>query len=172
LVDYVYSRHPRYTINSEKKKLAERFVASPAVYTAGYESLSVDAFLDRLICNGIQRIIDVRHNPIARRYGFHKSTLSRLAGKVDIQYVHVPELGIQSALRQNLSTLDEYEVLFKRYERETIAGQNGAVNRVARLVRDKASTLVCMEADPQRCHRTRLAAVVADKTGLKVEDLG
>jgi uncharacterized protein (DUF488 family) len=107
VMEYVYSTYPRFTVNSEKKKLAKRTVASPAIYTAGYERLSVDAFLDRLIQNGIQRIIDVRNNPVARRYGFHKSTVTRLGNRVGIQYVHVPELGIQSALRQNLSSPED-----------------------------------------------------------------
>ncbi len=171
-VDYVYLKYPRFTVNSEKKKLAERFVASPAVYTAGYERLSIDAFLDRLIQKGVQRIIDVRDNPIARRYGFHKSTLSRLAGRVDIQYVHVPELGIRSAFRQNLRSREDYDALFDRYERETIARETGSINRVADLMTNKASVLVCMEADPQCCHRSRIAKSVSRQTGLPIQDLG
>ncbi len=172
VVDYVYSKYPRFTVNSEKKKLAERFIASPAVYTAGYERLSIDAFLDRLIRNGVQRIIDVRNNPIARRYGFHKSTLSRLADRVKIQYVHLPELGIQSAFRQNLSSREDYDALLDRYERETIARETRSIDRVADLMMNEASVLVCMEADPQCCHRSRLAKSVSHKTGLPIRDLG
>ena len=172
VVDYVYSEYPRFTVNSERKKLAERCVASPAVYTAGYEGLSIDAFLDLLIQNGVERIIDVRNNPIARRYGFHKSTLSRLADRVGIQYVHVPELGIQSAFRQNLHTPEDYDALFDRYERETIARETRSINRVADLMADKASVLVCMEADPQCCHRSRVAKAVARTTELPILDLG
>lgn len=172
VVDYVYSTYPRFTVNSDKKKLAERLVAPPAVYTAGYERLSVDAFLDRLICNGIQRIIDVRSNPVARRYGFHKSTLTRLAGRLAIQYVHVPELGIQSAQRQNLSDREDYDALFERYEGETLSREREAIHRVAGLMTDTASVLVCMEADPNFCHRSRLAETVSQETSLPILDLG
>ena len=172
VVDYVYSTFPRFTVNSEKKKMAKRFVASPAVYMTGYEGLSVDAFLDRLIQNGIQQIIDVRSNPVARRYGFHKSTLARLLNRVGIQYVHVPELGILSIFRQNLCSREDYDALFDQYERETLERQTQSVFRVAELMAVKASALVCMEADPEFCHRSRLARNISKKTGLPIRDLG
>src|SRR3954454_5138007 len=100
LLNYVYGRYPSYTVNSERQKLAPRPKAEVAVYTAGYESVSVDGFLDLLISSGIERLIDVRSNPIARRYGFHRSTLSRLLGRLDIEYRHFAELGIRSEIRQ------------------------------------------------------------------------
>jgi uncharacterized protein (DUF488 family) len=172
VVDYIYSTYPRFTVNSEQRKMAERYVASPSVYTAGYERLSVDAFLDRLIQNGIQRIIDVRNNPVARRYGFHKSTLTRLADRVAIQYVHVPELGIPSVLRRNLCSREDYDALFDQYVSETLAREASSIDRVAKLMADKASVLVCMEADPGLCHRSRLAETVSQETGLPIRDLG
>jgi uncharacterized protein (DUF488 family) len=104
LLDDLYPRYPQYTYLSTYKILARRPISEPAVYTAGYEGLTVDGFLDLLVQKGIRRLIDVRHNPVARRYGFHRSTLNRLCGNFDIDYLHVPELGIRSELRQNLST--------------------------------------------------------------------
>ncbi|WP_339747399.1 DUF488 domain-containing protein [uncultured Rubinisphaera sp.] len=172
LIDYVYNQYPSYTVNSERQKLVKRKVAEPKVFTAGYEQMSVDAFLNRLIDNGIQRIIDVRNNPIARRYGFHKSTLSRLAGYLNIEYVHIPELGIDSSRRRNLITDGDYQKLFNHYEQETILVQKEAVDRVASLVKEKASVLVCMEANPICCHRSRLANAVAELTDLNIHDLG
>ena len=172
VVDYVYSTYPRFTVNSARNRMAQRSVAPPAVYTAGYERLSVDAFLDRLIQRGIRRIIDVRNNPVARRYGFHKSTLSRIGEQVGIQYSHVPELGIQSKLRQNLHSRTDYDSLFDRYARETIAREKCSVDGVAKLMTDHASVLVCMEADPRFCHRSRLAETISQDTGLPVQDLG
>lgn len=172
LISYVYERYPSFTVNSQLRQLAQRFIVEPAVYTGGYEQLSVDAFLNRLISRGIRRIIDVRNNPVARRYGFHKSTLSRLASYVDIKYVHVPELGIESSRRRNLDTFEDYQELFDEYEANTIQVQAAAVNRVASLVQEMASVLVCMEADPRCCHRSRLAKAVSGATGLPIQDLG
>lgn len=168
LIDYVYQSYPAYTVNSELRQLATRVCAKPAVYTAGYEGESVDSFLFKLVAAGIEQIVDVRNNPIARRYGFHKSTLARLAQRLKIEYVHVPELGITSELRQNLEFGENREQLFTRYQATTLKAETSAIRRVAALVAHKPSVLVCMEADPVRCHRSHLAEKVAHICSLSV----
>jgi len=172
LSDYVYQQYPRFTVNSRIRKLEKRAIAPVAVFTAGYEGMLVDGFLDLLIRSGIQRLIDVRDNPIARRYGFHKSTLDRLCGKVQIEYIHFPQLGIPSQFRRGLQSVNDYERLFSKYESEIIPRETKAVNQVVKLMNEKPSTLLCMEADPALCHRGRLAQIIARKTALSVHHLG
>jgi len=171
LIDYVYERHPWYTVNSEIRKLADKPLADPAVYTAGYEGLLVDGFIDGLLRAGIRRLIDVRNNPVSRRYGFHKSTLSRLCANVDIEYVHFPQLGIESRDRQDLDRDSARAALFADYERTTLRSEREAIDTVAQLMRKVPSVLVCMEARPCDCHRSRLAQPVAEVSGLPVQHL-
>lgn len=171
LIEHVYERHPAFTVNSEIRKLLKRPIADLAVFTAGYEGISIDRFLCLLIESGVERLIDVRQNPIARRYGFHKSTLQRLTSKLDIDYVHVPELGIHSANRQNLDTMEKRLDLFAEYEATTLQEQRDAIARVADLIQERPSVLVCMEAQPECCHRSHLATVVAKLTQLPVTHL-
>lgn len=171
LIDYVYDAFPWFTANSQIRQLHSRPVAKCAVYTVGYEQWSVDQLLNELMHKGIARIIDVRQNPIARRFGFHKSTLSRLTSKLTIEYVHFPELGIPSDLRRDLSSPCDYASLFAEYTRNILPRRRDAVEKVSRLVADKPSALLCMEANPAMCHRTRLAAVVSSATGLPVVDI-
>lgn len=171
LLDYVYERYPTFTVNSERQQLAKRPKTKPAVFTAGYQGISVDRFLYLLIDNGIERLIDVRYNPIARRFGFHKSTMQRLTSKLGIDYIHIPELGIQSVYRQNLDTMNDRKKLFDQYERTTLQDESSAVGRVAELVQERPSVLVCMEAEPQCCHRSHLATAVAELTELPVTHL-
>lgn len=172
VVDYVYERHPAFTVNSKRKKLARRFEAAPAVFTSGYESLSIDAFLNRLVTSGVRRVIDVRNNPIARRYGFHKSTLSRLSDRLEIEYVHVPQLGIRSEARRDLSDDESRVSLFDMYERDILANETAAVETVTRLACERPSVLVCMESRPENCHRSRLANSVARLSKLPIVHLG
>jgi len=172
LSDYVYKQYPRFTVNSSMRKLEIRPVASIAVFTVGYEGMLIDGFLDLLIRAGIQRIIDVRNNPIARRYGFHKRTLERLCGKVQIEYVHFPELGIPSQWRRGLKSASDYNRLFAEYEREIIPRETKAVDQVIKLMNEQPSALMCMEADAAKCHRGRLAHIIARKAGLSVYHLG
>lgn len=162
----VYSRHPGFTMMSDWEPLAERPTACPAVYTVGYESQQVDAFLDRLIRSGMSRLIDVRHNPTARRYGFHRSTLANLCGQVGIEYTHMPELGIPSAKRVGLDVELNRNDLFRWYESERLRESDDSVRHVADLVTEKPSVLVCLEADPCDCHRNRLANRLTALTGL------
>lgn len=171
LVDYVYERHPRYTVNSEIRRLQPRVQAEPAVYTAGYEGLLIDGFLDGLIREGMTRLIDVRNNPVSRRYGFHKSTLRRLCRTVDVEYVHVPELGIESRDRRNLDRPGAREALFDDYARTTLKQETASVERVARLMESRPSVLVCMESCALDCHRSRLARSIASRTRLPIRHL-
>ena len=168
LLDYVYQRYPDYTVNSELKKLASRPTAEPAVYTAGYEGVSVDSFLNLLVKTGIERLIDVRCNPISRRYGFHKSTLNRLTHDLGIAYSHFPELGIDSEKRRRFPQDEDRQDLFDEYQETTLTHQVDTIDLVSQLVREKPSVLVCMEAEPECCHRSRLAKPVADLTGLPI----
>jgi uncharacterized protein (DUF488 family) len=171
LLDYVYQRFPWFTVNSAKRRLQARPVAASAVYTVGYEGWLVDGFLDMLMRAGIQRVLDVRNNPVARRYGFHKGTLSRLCENVCIEYQHCPQLGVPREWRQGLGTSADYEALFARYEAVVLGREAAAVDRVAAMVIEKPTALMCMEADPARCHRSRLAEAVSRKTCLPVRHL-
>jgi len=172
LIDYVYDRYPTYTFNSEIRKLAKRPKAKLKVFTAGYEGRSVDSFLNLLLQSGIRQLVDVRKNPIARRYGFHRSTLDRLCGKLGINYEHVPALGIRSDKRQNLDAPGARDRLFKDYEATTLKQESQSIDSVVNLVKKTPSVLVCMEANHTCCHRSHLANVVAKRSGLPVEHLG
>lgn len=173
LMDSIYTRYPWFTINSKEKsrRVQTRPVAKPAVHTAGYEGQMVDGFLDRLVRSGIQRLIDVRNNPVSRRYGFHKSTLSRLCGCLGIEYRHFPELGIPAESRTGLHTPSDYRALFDRYQHEILPLQGATIQKAAEIIEDRPSVLVCMEADPEFCHRSSLAEALSKLTGLPLRHL-
>lgn len=88
LLDTVYRRFPWFTLNADQcdRRRVKRPTAPCAVYTAGYEGMQVDGFLNLLLQSGIRRLVDVRHNPVSRRYGFHKKTLASLCERLDIEY--------------------------------------------------------------------------------------
>jgi len=173
LLDRVYHDYPWFTLNSEaiQKRAVSRPAAKPAVYTVGYEGIMVDALLDCLLHKGIKRLIDVRCNPIARRYGFHKSTLCKLCGDVGIEYMHFPSLGVPSVWRADLCDQAAYDRLFERYEREILPKQRTAVEKITSLVKEMPSALMCMEAAHDCCHRSRLGAEVSRLTSLPVVEL-
>lgn len=170
LIDLVYDQHPWFALNTklERKARPPRPTAEPAVYTVGYEKLSVEGLLDALLRSGMRTLIDVRRNPLSRRYGFHGSTLKRLCECVGIGYLHLPALGIASEDRRDLVGPAAYERLFAQYEKTTLLQEHESIERcTAHLVRE-ASAVMCAEADPCFCHRGRLAKEVSRRSGLGV----
>jgi uncharacterized protein (DUF488 family) len=174
LVDHVYETYPWFTVNSKwtERRAYARPVADIAIYTTSYEGVQVDGLLNRLMKQGIQRLIDVRFNPVARRYGFHKTTLASLCPMVGIEYLHMPELGIPGAWRADLGSKDSYDSLFGRYAKEVLPEQHKVLKSLSSLIKMAPTALMCKEADPRCCHRTTLAHELATQTGLSVIDLG
>lgn len=173
LTEHVYASYPWFTINSSKPKQRKeiRPVADIAVYTAGYEAMLVDEFMNLLLKQGILRLIDIRHNPVARRYGFHKTTLSKICGHLGIDYHHIQKLGIPPELRTSLNSPDDYQVLFSHYKNSVLKSNRLEINQVADMVKEKPSVLVCMEADKNFCHRKLLAQKVSEISSLPVIEL-
>lgn len=173
LCKHVYKNYPWFTINASKPKLRlkDRPIADIAVYTAGYESMQVDEFMNMLLTSGMLRLIDVRYNPVARQYGFHKATLSKICGDLGIDYHHVQELGIPPELRISLNSPDDYQVLFNHYKNSVIKSNRLAINKVTEMVKELPSVLVCMEADANYCHRKILAQEVSDACSLPTIEL-
>jgi uncharacterized protein (DUF488 family) len=171
----VYARFPWYAALSERRDLAPHPVpvvatATPAVYTLGYEGLTVDGLFNLLLLRGVRRILDVRANPVSRRYGFARSSMSGIAGKLGLDYVHLPELGIPSERRRCVRTAADHAELLDWYEK-SLPSRAAGVERVSQEMLAEPSVLVCMEADPRICHRGRLALAVSCRTGLPVYHL-
>ena len=177
LLRVVYSRHPWYAMCTKRRDLVSGppvtvQEASIAAYTVGYEGKSIEGFLRGLLNFGIKRIIDVRYNPVSRKYGFSGAWLREKAKGLGLEYEHVPQLGIPGEDRRELGTVEAYDRLLDRYEREMLPAQTQAIARVASLLGERASALMCMEADPNRCHRSRLAQTISVRTGMPVTHLG
>ncbi|MDP3298401.1 MAG: DUF488 family protein [Thermodesulfovibrionia bacterium] len=172
ILKIVYAKYPEFTFRS--KMLLEKApqpVAPISIYTIGYEGISIDAFLNTLLQKGLSRLIDVRRNPISRKWGFAKSTLSGLCDKVGIDYLHFPELGISLAQRMNITTKEDYDKLFYSYEKNYLPLHKHTVKNVLSLMEQTPSALVCMEADVQMCHRGRLASMLNKMSDIQVVHL-
>jgi len=173
LIRHVYEEYPRYAVLTELDlPHPERTVAPPAVYTMGYEGSSIDAYLDALVRYGIARVVDVRNNPVSRRYGFSGGTLRDLCERIGVEYEHIPELGIESEYRRGLGRPESYRRLLSWYEVEFLPQRVTQVMQVAALMTGKPSVLTCFEADHRMCHRSRLARRLAEVTRLPVRNLG
>lgn len=182
LIKYIYTRYPFYAIKSEithnilnKEELIKIEEAKPKsnktiLFTIGYEGISLEEYLMRLLMNDVKVLVDVRNNPLSMKYGFSKSGLKKYCESVGIDYVHIPELGIQSEQRKQLDSQADYDKLFAAYRKvnltKTVAYQ---VKILKLLEQHKRIALTCFEAEINRCHRTHLAEAVQRLSDFKYE---
>lgn len=170
VVKYTYRKYPYYAIKSKianrimsKDELSliekqKRHYLEPALFTIGYEGISLETYINRLIVNDVHLLCDVRKNAFSQKYGFSKSQLDMACSGVGIKYVHVPQLGIESDKRRDLRSQRDYDILFDEYERTTLKENIEALFYVRSLIEtDKRIALTCFEKDPKQCHRSRVA---------------
>lgn len=168
LVDYVYTTYPWYASRSEAAARAGKLPVARtarAVYTIGYEGMSIDEFLAVLLRKGIRRIIDTRNSSLSRKYGFSAETLQRRCEEFGVEYRRLPELGIPSSVRHQGTG---EQSLWGYYRRTVISKSDSALALVSSACLESPSALLCFESNPQECHRHILAGAVSDKTGLPV----
>ena len=128
------------------------------VYTIGYEGLSIEFYINRLIQSNITILADVRRNPISRKHGFSKRILSQKITDIGITYLHIPKLGIASSYRKNLVEQKDYDNLFRRYRAEWLPYQKEFVDKLISFVDGGALlAITCYEKDYRQCHRSHLA---------------
>jgi hypothetical protein len=123
------------------------------LFTIGYEGSSLEAYLNKLIQNNVKILYDVRKNPLSRKFGFSKNTLSDLLPQFGIEYRHLPELGIVSEKRQDLATELDYIKLFSEYEKYLPEKSIYLEELANTLENGKSIALTCFEKKPSFCHR-------------------
>ncbi len=179
LMKHTYINYPFYAINSLKAESIldrETFLkvrnARPAdmekmLFTIGYEGISLEAYLNKLLHFNIAVLVDVRSNPLSMKYGFSKSQLNRFCENLGIKYVHFPDVGIHSDQRQELHTQSDYDRLFEDYKTalpRTISSQEAILKLIEQYGR---IALTCFEANICQCHRKHLAEAIQTLPGFK-----
>lgn len=170
LVKHTYLNFPFYAIKSTiaKEKLSKNLYkrveeqkpknTTSALYTIGYEGSSLENYLNKLVKNDIKLLIDVRKNPLSRKYGFSKKSLKKYCNSLDIEYLHMPEVGIISDKRQKLETQKDYDKLFQDYQNTTLQETADNQKNIIKLLNDYSRiALTCFEANICQCHRLPLA---------------
>jgi hypothetical protein len=180
LLAETYRRFPYYGIRSEiagrvlqgdvmalrRIEEARPKRRGPGIATIGYEGRSIEGYLNELLGTGVTVVCDVRRNPLSRKYGFSKSTLTKGCEGVGIRYAHLPELGIASEDRRGLKTQMDYDALFEIYERKNLPQQKEALFQIRSWVENgERVALTCFERLPQQCHRHCVADALEQTFG-------
>ncbi|WP_421825031.1 DUF488 family protein [Flagellimonas oceanensis] len=170
ITKHTYINFPYYATNSiiaERilpEKFFERVVTarhndeSTVLFTIGYEGISLEEYLNRLLKNNVHLLVDVRRNPLSQKYGFSKKSLSSFCSRLGIEYIHIPDVGIDSSKRRELNTQEDYDLLFDEYKATVLKDAIESQNFILSLLeKHRRIALTCFEADTCQCHRTHLA---------------
>ena len=182
LMKHTYINHPYYAIHSEaaedmltEPQMAAVRSAKPVnsetvLYTIGYEGVSIEAYLNKLIRNHVKALVDVRNRPQSMKFGFSKNRMSAYCASVGIAYFHFPEVGIASEKRQQLESQSDYDALFVQYKRNDLPKTVATQKTILELLKKhERIALTCFEADHCQCHRDPLAGSIASLPGFSYE---
>ena len=156
-----------------------------AVATIGVYGWTLEAFLEALRSAGVEQIVDVRQRRgvRGREYAWANATrLQAALAEAGLGYAHHKELAPTTELRQLQYREDDRLGVGKRsrvalapayrdrYLHE-ILDQADLAPLVDELRRDGPAALLCVERDPEACHRSLIAGRLAEEFALRVVHL-
>jgi uncharacterized protein (DUF488 family) len=146
--------------------------AKPKLFTIGYEKAKPDAVMAELKRAKVKLLVDTRAVAASRKPGFSKRQLAATLDENGIAYLHLQKLGTPDAGRQ-AARAGKLDTLWKIYAKHLKTPE--AIEAMAELVTivksGQSVCLLCYERDKDCCHRTRIAEIVHERTGVSVVDL-
>jgi uncharacterized protein (DUF488 family) len=142
------------------------------LFTIGYEHATTRAMLDELSQAKVEVVIDVRAVTSSRRPGFSKRQLAAGLDERGIGYLHLRALGTpkEGRLAARSGKRDELFRIFEKHLKTSEAREG--LDELATLAKSgRRLCLLCYERDPEGCHRRRIAELIHERTGAKVENL-
>jgi uncharacterized protein (DUF488 family) len=155
------------------------------VVTIGVYGWSLDHFLDALGAARVNLVVDVRQRRAVRgsEYAWANAVrLQRALASAGIAYSHRKDLAPTTELRQLQYAEDARQGVGKRsrtllareyrqrYTRE-ILDQADLSSLVEELPREGAAALMCVERDPEACHRSLVAERLAAEYDVELDHL-
>lgn len=159
--------------------------SSPRIATIGVYGFDAGSFLRRLQDAGVELVLDVRQRRGVRGAEYAWANARRLQGLLadaGIFYEHRPELAPTTEMRHLQYAEDDRLGVGKRSRRELAPEY---ARRYTAEVLDHADllpiasglsglgkpALLCVERDPEACHRSLIAQRLAERYGAVVEHL-
>jgi uncharacterized protein (DUF488 family) len=142
-----------------------------ALFTIGYEGLTVSQFFSILRTQGVETLVDVRELPLSRKPGFSKKSLAASCLAHDLDYTHFPALGCPRTIRHTYRENGDW-AWYTRHYLAHLEKQSEALADLSQRIQQGRCCLLCFEANPQECHRLYVASHLAKSlTSVRVEHL-
>ncbi len=115
----------------------------------------------------------MRNLPRSRRAFYNKNVLQRKLNDLSeahgykIEYISITALGNPPENRKGHCGSPEATAAYRSH----VLMQEAALNELDKKIKSCRTALMCYEADPACCHRSELAAIMAERYGLTSRDL-
>ena len=155
------------------------------IATIGVYEADLESFLEALRDANVALLLDVRQRRGVRGREYAWANAQRLQGALadaGMAYEHHKELAPTTELRHLQYAEDERLGVGKRSRRELaplyveryrreILDQSHLDSIAARMPGDATTALLCVERDPEACHRSIVAAALAERYDIEVVHL-
>lgn len=144
---------------------------SRPIYTIGYAGAGVPAFLRTLKDAGIALVLDIRAAPVSRKKGFSKHQLAQHLANAGIGYRHLRALGTPKRGREaaQAGDIEAFERIFLEHMEEPEALLD--LGEALALAKEQTVCLLCLEREPEHCHRLIVGKRMAKESGQELVHL-
>lgn len=121
------------------------------IFTIGHSNKSIDIFVNRLVKERIQVLVDVRSVPYSKyNFQFNRENLRKEVEMLGIKYVF---RGRNLGGKMGNSNWDE------------------AIDELCRKCENRRIAIMCSEASPENCHRHSTIQPAIEKKGVVIEHI-
>jgi uncharacterized protein (DUF488 family) len=156
----------------------------PSIATIGVYGFDIESFLAALADGGVSIVLDVRQRRGVRGPEYAWANSQRLQAALaqgGVDYRHLKELAPTTEMRQLQYRADDRRGEGKR-SRTKLAPEYASryteeildpadLEPIAALANERLPALLCVERDPEACHRSLIAACLERDWGLKAVHL-
>jgi ParB family chromosome partitioning protein len=142
--------------------MAQDVHTPPFFYTTSYSGRDLPTFIELMKAGQVATVYDIRDTPFSQfRPEFNKDNLAKALKGAGIDYQHIPELGVKKEVREQLARSGDYDAFWKKYDaglkEKKIHDLLEKMGRRGEESEGSPFAFLCMERDPRKCHRHRLA---------------
>jgi uncharacterized protein (DUF488 family) len=142
-----------------------------AIATIGYEGATPIGLIRALRQAGVGLVLDIRAVAASRKKGFSKTALAASLAEAGIAYRHLRGLGTPKRGREaaRCGDMAAFERIFHEHmmEPEAVLDLAEAIS----LASAEPVCLLCLERDPEHCHRLIVAKRMAMETSQELRHL-
>jgi uncharacterized protein (DUF488 family) len=146
-------------------------VRPESICTIGYEGGTVHAFIRTLKDAQVELVLDIRAAPVSRKKGFSKNQLAAHLSETGIGYRHLRGLGTPKRGRDAArgGDVESFERIFREHMEEPEALLD--LGEAIALAQAQPVCLLCLERDPEHCHRLIVGNRMVGETGQQLRHL-